>query len=106
MNGPRTVGGRCPTVPAPPRAVNWRVAAAGGGADEQERDQQPSEQPARASEEVSVRHLPPDASGPLLDGERSRFLRAVEVAAERVGARLVDLAPKLARLAGLDRGLC
>src|SRR3972149_463303 len=97
MNGPLTaVAGRC-TSALSPRSVNWRGAAGTPRAGRH----------ARPPEEVSARHLPPRrACGrPLLNGERSRLLRAVEVAAERVGARLVDLAYKLARLAGLNRGL-
>src|SRR3990170_5182438 len=107
MNGPLTaVAGRC-TSALSPRSVNWRVTTATARATSSATSSRLSSQRALPKKYPSAICHPGGPRGrPLLNGERSRLVRAVEVAAERIGARFVDLAYKLARLAGLNGGLC
>src|SRR3990172_9190503 len=107
MNGPlAAVAGRC-TSPLSPRSVNWRATTATARAPSSATNSRLSSQRALPKKDTSAICRTGWRRGrPLLNGERSRLLRAVEVAAERVGARLVDLAHKLTRLTSLDRALC
>src|SRR3990170_2502609 len=107
MNGPLTaVAGRC-TSPLSPRSVNWPVTTATARATSSATRSRLSSQRALPKKYPSAICRPGGPRGrPLLNGERSRLLRAVEVAAERIRARFVDLAYKLTRLTSLDRALC